>query len=287
MRQIILGCGDVGRRVVDQLIQAGLSKSEIVGYVNSSMVKAQLLGIVVEKFDLDRSFDKLGACDQAQCYYTIAPQKSGLIDQRSRALLKAFDAQDIRPKKVVLISTTGVYGDCGGEWVTEESPTQAQTERGQRRLDSEQQWLAWGAGNKIDIVILRVPGIYAYSRLPRVRIEKAIPVVRASECGFTNRIHADDLAHACIQAMHRGKGGEVFNITDGTPGKISDYLQAAAQVLGAPTLPEISMQEARSTLSSGMLSYLGESRKISNRKMLEKLSVNLRYPDFREGIKHG
>ena len=287
MRQIILGCGDVGRRVVDQLIQAGLSKNEIVGYVNSSMAKAQVLGIVVEKFDLDRSFHNLSVCDQAQCYYTIAPQKNGLIDQRSRVLLKAFDAQGIQPNKVVLISTTGVYGDCGGEWVTEESPAQPQTERGQRRLDSEQQWLAWGARNKIDIVILRVPGIYAYSRLPRTRIDKAIPVVRASECGFTNRIHADDLAHACIQAMQGGEGGEVYNITDGTPGKISDYLQAAAQVLGAPTLAEISMQEARSKLSSGMLSYLAESRKISNRKMLEKLSVNLRYPDFLEGIKHG
>jgi len=184
-----------------------------------------------------------------------------------------------------VISTTGVYGDCQGEWVDETSPTEPQTERGQRRLDLEAQWLSWGEMNNVCVVILRVPGIYAYSRLPIERIRRRTPVVRAQECGFTNRIHADDLAAIMLVAMKGAQAGDIFNVTDGTPGKISEYLQAAAQVLGEQPLPEISMAQAQTQLSLGMLSYLSESRKISNRKMLDELNVVLRYPDFREGIK--
>jgi len=136
------------------------------------------------------------------------------------------------------------------------------------------------------VVILRVPGIYANSRLPVERIKKRTPVVEARECGFTNRIHADDLAEVAIAAMRIAGAGEIFNVTDGTPGKISDYLQAAALALGEQPLPEVSMAEAQTMLSVGMLSYLGESRKISNSKMLKELKVVLRYPDFREGIKY-
>jgi nucleoside-diphosphate-sugar epimerase len=155
-----------------------------------------------------------------------------------------------------------------------------------RRHDAEQQWLDWGQRNTVVVCILRVPGIYAFSRLPRSRIESRTPVVSPSECGYTNRIHADDLAQICTNAMQYGQAGEVYNTTDGTPGKISDYLQQVAKLLGVQALPEISMQQARQQLSQGMLSYLGESRKISNRKMLRELNVVLRYPDYVEGLKN-
>ena len=287
MKHVIFGCGDVGRRIAGQLIDNGVTKGDILAYVNQSIEKAKSLGVVTATLNLDGDLPHLQIGQPAQAYYTIAPQKDGVVDRRSANLIDALQQQAVKFKRLVLISTTGVYGDCDGQWVTEQSTTQPQTERGQRRLDSEQQWFDWGRRQSVDVIVLRVPGIYAHSRLPRARIEKAVPVVNADECGFTNRIHADDLAQACIQAMAYGKAGEIYNITDGTPGKISEYLQAAAQVLGAPALPEISMQEAQKLLSEGMLSYLGESRKISNAKMLAQLNVVLRYPDFREGIKYG
>jgi len=199
--------------------------------------------------------------------------------------LSALDQANIKPSKIVLISTTGVYGDWAGEWVDETSPTEPQTDRGKRRLDMEQQWSSWASKNKVPLLVYRVPGIYANSRLPRERIAKGIPVVRAEECGYTNRIHADDLANAIKVGFESKINEGVFNITDGTPGKISEYLQEAAGVLGLPPLPEISMAQAQSQLSEGMLSYLSESRKISNKKMLKELGVVLNYPNFREGIK--
>ena len=217
----------------------------------------------------------------------MPPQKNGDHDQRSRRFIKSLSENRIVPIKLVLISTTGVYGDAAGEWVTETTAVNPTTERARRRLDSEQQWFKWGSKQNVPVVILRVPGIYAFSRIPRDRIAHLTAVVRSSECGFTNRIHADDLAAAMMAAMRYGRAGEIYNISDGTPGKISDYLQAAACVLGLPALPEIARAQAENELSTGMLSYLSESRKISNHKMLDQLKVTLRYPDFNEGLKHG
>ncbi len=285
-RTVVFGCGDVGRRICRLLSKQGTSLSSIQGYVNTeeSRLEAAKLGVHCDVLDLDEPNLELSVCERANLFYTVAPQKEGLQDLRSKRVIDTFRAQSVHPKKVVLISTTGVYGDCNGNWVSEATPTKPKTERGKRRLDSEQQWLAWGMSENVDIVILRVPGIYAYSRLPRARLEKATPVVLEQACGFTNRIHADDLANMCIQAMKKAETGKIYNATDGQPGKISEYLQAAAKALGLPPLPEISMDEAKSQLSAGMLSYLNESRKISNQKIVEELDIQLAYPDFRVGL---
>lgn len=288
MNSVIIGCGDVGRRIARCLIEDGQPASVIGAFVRSSnsISECAKIGLPAVQLDLDENVpENVKNCRDAKVYYTIAPQKFGTTDERSKALLARWVDLGVKPNKVVLISTTGVYGDCAGAWVTEESLTCPATERGQRRLDSEAQWLQWGSEHSVPVAILRVPGIYAFSRLPRERLRKRIPVVRAQECGFTNRIHADDLANVCVVAMRNGLAGEVYNVTDGTPGKITEYLQEASKVLGMERLPEISMAQARLELSAGMLSYLGESRKISNQKMLEQLKVKLQYPDFRKGIR--
>ncbi len=287
MSTVIFGCGDIGCRIAKQLVNSGIKTNDIQAFVNSveSAERAARLSVLALRVDLDNLQRDLSICGDTEFYYTVPPQKSGVIDQRSRALTEFFNISEVRPAKVVLISTTGVYGDCQGEWVTEVSSTQPQTERGKRRLDSEQVWLAWGKANHVPVVVLRVPGIYAFSRLPRERLLKRTPVVAPEECGFTNRIHADDLANVCLVAMKKAAGGQVYNATDGHPGKISEYLQVAAHVLGMEPLPQISMEEAKKQLSSEMLSYLSESRKISNKKMLDQLGIKLRYPDFKTGIK--
>lgn len=288
MTSLIFGCGDVGRRIAIALLKTGVEASDILALVNSegSKDKAYELGVEAEIIDLDKLEHNLVLCNQAQLYYTIAPQKSGYDDLRTQAALRQFEANNIVPNKVALISTTGVYGDWKGEWVDELCETKPQTDRGKRRLSSEQQWLQWGERLGVAVTILRAPGIYAHSRIPTARIAKGIPVVSEHECGFTNRVHADDLARACIAVMNKANHGQVFNATDGKPGKISEYLQAAAKVIGLPPLPEIGMAQAKQELSPGMLSYLSESRKISNRKLLNELNFELLYPDFKEGLLH-
>lgn len=288
MTHLIFGCGDVGRRIVKHLLALGVKKKEIHGLVNSqaSEALAESLGIQAEVIDLDWMSHNLDCAHGANVYYTIAPQKSGTHDLRTQAAIKELESSQRKPNKLVLISTTGVYGDCGGQWVDEQSPTNAQTNRGQRRLSSEQQWLNWGVRQGVAVSILRAPGIYANSRIPLQRILNKTPVVVADECGYTNRVHADDLARACVLAMQKAHHGAIYNVTDGRPGKISEYLQAAAKQANLPALPEISMQEAEQTLSEGMLSYLSESRKISNQKIVAELNFELLYPDFRIGLQH-
>jgi len=284
----MMGCGDVGRRIVKILLSRSVTSSDITAYVRTvkSAETCANIGVMALRLDLDNLQRDLSLCTDSELYYTIAPQKSSVTDDRTRALLSHFEINNIRPRRVVVVSTTGVYGDCSGKWVNELTPTEPQTDRGKRRLDSEQQWLRWGKQHNTPVRIMRVPGIYAFSRIPRKRLMNRTPVVRAEECGFTNRIHADDLAAACITAMESGGNGEIYNVTDGTPGKISEYLQLAAHVLGMEPLPEISMEEGQRVLSQGMLSYLSESRKISNQKMLDELGIKLKHPDFKQGIKY-
>ncbi len=288
MTSIILGCGDVGLRIARQLRQTGIPREDIIAYVRS-VESAELCarkGVTALRLNLDSIQRDLGLCNGADLFYTVPPPKEGVIDSRSEALLEFWQATNVKPRKVVLISTTGVYGDCEGGWVTEESVTRPQTDRGKRRLHSEQLWQSWSRSHGVSLVILRVPGIYAFSRLPVERLKRRTPVVTAKDCGFSNRVHADDLARIGVLCMQKNTEG-VFNATDGAPGKISEYLQAAALALGMQPLPEISMQQAQSELSQGMLSYLSESRKISNQKILCELNIKLLYPDFRKGIKEG
>lgn len=288
MSTVIIGCGDIGRRIAQYLIEQSTRVSEITAYsrTESSVQLAARMGLRAQQLDLDQTLCTMADCDGANLFYTVAPQKESDDDKRSRNLLAQFERDNTRPAKAVVISTTGVYGDAAGDWVDESTPVNTTTSRSKRRLDLEQQWQAWGKRHSIPVVILRVPGIYAFSRLPRERLLERTPVVRASECGYSNRIHADDLALVCVAALARGRGGEIYNASDGQPGTITEYLQLAAQTLELPPLPEISMREAQSQLSEGMLSYLNESRKISNRKMLQELQVSLRYPNVADGIKH-
>lgn len=293
MSSVIVGCGDIGRRIIQQMMVRPEQKTDVVNIFactrsERSMAKISDIGVQGQILDLDlqQSQTLPQQINQADVYYLVPPQKNGVTDLRSRAAIEMMTRQRLFPRKVVLISTTGVYGDCLGEWVTEERTPDPQTQRGQRRLDSEQQWRNFCDSNSIEINILRCPGIYAFSRIPRQRIESGAPVVRAEECGFTNRIHADDLAATAITAMSHSCHGEIFNVTDGRPGTITEYLQAACAVLNLPSLPEISMDQAKLELSEGMLSYLSESRRISNRKMLEMLKMKQTYPDFRVGLRH-
>jgi len=194
--------------------------------------------------------------------------------------------QEQAPAKVVYISTSGVYGDCGGDWVTEETPVNPQTSRAKRRLDAETALSTWGAQVGTAVVILRVTGIYGPGRLPLARLQQGHPVLVEAESPPTNRIHADDLAAVCVAAADRAAGGEIFNVSDGQPGTMTQYFNAAADLLGLPRPPQVSMAQAQQVMSPMMLSYLTETRRMDNRKLREQLGVTLRYPELESGLKN-
>jgi nucleoside-diphosphate-sugar epimerase len=279
----IVGCGDVGVRLARLWAAEGAAVSA-VARSGASAARLSASGIVPVRGDLDdpaslRSVRVRGSL----LYYLAPPPATGVRDPRVRAFLAAV-APGEDPAKAIYISTTAVYGDSRGEWVTEGNPAAPSTDRGKRRLDAEEAFLSWGRERSVPVVILRVAGIYGPGRLPIEAVRSGRPIPRESEAPFTNRIHADDLARVCFAAARNGQSGAVYNVGDGVPGTIPQYYRAVADLLGLPRPPEIPMDEARKVLGPGMLSYLSESRRIDVRRMREELGVTLLYPDLAAGL---
>ncbi|MGA9032146.1 MAG: SDR family oxidoreductase [Sulfuricaulis sp.] len=280
---LIVGCGDIGERV------ARLERSEgrtVAGLVRSekSARRLRVAGIRPITADLDApaSLNNLPVKD-AVVYYFAPPPDKGVTDPRMETFVSALTPSNL-PKRIVLISTTGVYGDCRGEWVTEDQPPNPQADRARRRLAAETSLQRWSETSGVPIVILRVPGIYGPGYLPEKRLRSGEPVLREDESPFSNRIHADDLARICIAAARHGHPSLLYNVSDGHPTTMTDFFFRVADVLGVPRPPAVTMEEARRRLGEGMLSYLAESKRIDNRRMLEELGVELMYPDLAAGL---
>jgi len=218
-------------------------------------------------------------------FYFAPPPGGGPIDGRMRMFCEAVDNGQT-PEKVVYMSTSGVYGDCGGAWVTEATPVNPQTSRAQRRVDAETVLLEWGRVSGVPVVILRVTGIYGPGRLPLARLHQGHPVLSETESPPTNRIHADDLAAVCVAAAEKAADGDIFNVSDGRSGTMTGYFNAIADLLELPRLKQVSMEEAKQVMNPMMLSYLQEARRMDNRKMIAQLGVALQYPDLESGLKN-
>lgn len=276
---LIAGCGDIGERV------AGLERSagrRVTGLIRSeaSARRLRAAGIQPLMADLDQpaSLHDIPV-KHALIYYFAPPPGKGVTDPRMEAFVSVLDSSGL-PIRVVLISTTGVYGDCRGEWVTEDRPPNPQVDRAKRRLAAETVLRRWSEKSGVPIVILRVPGIYGRGYLPEERLRAREPVLREEESPFSNRIHADDLARACFIAGHHDSPGILYNVSDGHPTTMTDFFYRVADVLGIPRPPAITLEQARRQLGEGMLSYLAESKRIDNRRMREELGVELMYPDL-------
>lgn len=278
----ILGCGYIGTRVAQRAQQQG---EPVCGVVRSAERAEQVgsLGIPVICCDLDSGPLPAGSTEGQQVFYFAPPPGEGVEDTRMRGFLDGLPNSG-QPQRIVYISTTGVYGDCHGEWVDETRPADPQVDRAYRRWHAEGLLRRWREDSAGELVILRVAGIYGAGKLPLARLRKQVPMVAESDAPWSNRIHADDLVEVCIAAMRRGGDGEVYNVSDGNPGNMSDYFNRVADAAGLPRPPSISLQQAPEELSSGLLSYLAESRRLDNAKMLRELGVQLRYPDLATGL---
>jgi nucleoside-diphosphate-sugar epimerase len=210
-------------------------------------------------------------------------------DPRTQALLRALRLRSA-PLAIVYGSTSGVYGDCQGQWVDETRQVDATTARAQRRVDAEAQLRWFGRSASVRTHILRIPGIYAPDReggTPRVRLLKGTPVLAAADDVYTNHIHADDLARACLAAMRRGKPQRITNACDDTDLKMGDYFDLAADLYGLPRPPRLARADAQLQLPAMQLSFMSESRRLDNQRLKTELRLKLRYPTVVEGLKEG
>jgi nucleoside-diphosphate-sugar epimerase len=279
---LIIGCGYVGRRLARRYLDVG---EEVTGLVRSDESRAALADAGIPAAVCDLATDSLThlALAGAGVFHLAPPPAKGEVDVHTRRLKVAF-SQTGAPRRVVYVSTTGVYGDCGGAWVDETWPPAPGVDRARRRWDAESTLRRWSRETGGELVILRVAGIYGPGRLPLERIRRGLPLVNEAESPYSNRVHVDDLVAACVAAMERGKPGGVYNVCDGNPSTMTDYFFRVADAAGLPRPPVISLEEAAGALSPGMMSYLRESRRLSNRRMREELGVTPRYPDLAGGL---
>lgn len=280
---IIIGCGYVGLRVA--MAERARGNAVLAVTRNADQIeRLRQAGIDARAADLDRPESLSGLpLAGAVVYYFAPPPAEGHSDPRLAAFLNAIEA-DANPRAVVLISTTGVYGDCAGDWVTEDRAPAPKADRALRRRDAEQSLADWAGDRGVRAVVLRVPGIYGPGRLPRARLERGEPVLIESASPWSNRVHVDDLVQACLAAATRQDAVGVFNVSDGHPTTMTDYFNHAADALKLPRPPQIDPQAAVTKLSGGMLSYLAESKRIDNTRMRTILGVTPRYQNLTEGL---
>ncbi len=289
----VVGCGDIGRRLA-QYTEGERMYGLVSSTSSADLCQALSIDATVCELNSDcnssshSSHTTLASyCSRIQggdVFYFIPPSVKEDQGEFISIFLDQLKTGQIR--RMVLLSTTGVYGDCAGAWIDESSPLSPSAARAGRRYKVEQLAIESSQRLSFELVILRVAGIYAKDRLPLQRLKQQLPMVNREASPWTNRIHADDLAQIALAAMQidMDKQYDIFNVCDGKPLKMADYFDQIADYAGLARPSKISFKQAEKTLSVGMLSYLRESRRIRNDKMVEQLGVTLQYPSLEEAL---
>jgi nucleoside-diphosphate-sugar epimerase len=288
-RLLIVGCGDVGERVLRQL--GGRYRAVALTSQPARRDALRRLGARPLLGDLDRpaTLGRLGALAPRVLHLAPPPATGGARDPRTAALLRALARAGVAGR-IVYGSTSGVYGDAAGLRFDETRAPSPATDRARRRLDAESSLRRYGRAFGACVTLLRIPGIYASDRpggAPRERVARGTPLLRAEDDVYTNHIHAEDLARACIAALHRGRPQRAVHASDDTELKMGDYFDLVADLAGLPRPPRLPREAARAQLSPATLSFMGESRRLANRRLKEELRVRLRYPTVHEGLRQG
>lgn len=271
---LIAGCGYTGTRLAGRLLRQG----PVLALVRSEASAQALARAGIQAVPVD--FDGTGAFpvppDLAAVVYLAPPAGPEDEDGRFRRFLAALGPA--RPRVLVYVSTTGVYGDTGGAAVDEAAPTAPGDARSRQRLQAEGQALRWCEAREARAVILRVAAIYGPHRLPLDRLRRGEPVLRAEDSGPGNRIHVDDLVAACLAALARPVAG-VVNVADGCPEGMAAFTARVAALAGLPAPREIAWPEAQEALSPGLLAFLRESRRVLSPRLVRELGVTPRAPE--------
>lgn len=281
-RLLIIGCGDVAMRTIPLLVRRYRVFALLRNPAYSKAVRA--LGVMPLPGDLDdrASLARIAGIADAVLHFA-PPPSSGAHDTRTRNLLSAL-SRGTSPQRLVYISTSGVYGDCCGARVSEAHPLNAQTTRAQLRVNAEAQIRIWAKRNRVTASILRVPGIYAPDRLPLNRLQQGTPCIIDSEDSYTNLIHADDLARIATAALRNGAACRVYHASDDSQLKMGGYLDSVADASGLQRVPRISRAQAQRVLPESLLSFINESRRLTNQRMKRELKVKLHYPTVADGL---
>ena len=285
---VIVGCGDIGFRVAKIWKKQGKSVFGVARSEESlNALRQQHLHAVSADLDNLATLTEFGGrlCKQSLLYYFAPPPSKGIEDSRMANFLLSLNKNNL-PKQIIYISTSGVYGDQQGRLVDEQTAPNPQVDRAKRRFHAEEQLIEYATNNtSVAVTILRVGGIYGPGRLPLQRLKDQIPLLHENLSPQTNRIHADDLAQVCVAAATEKSDGEIYNVSDGSNSNMTEYFNTIADFCNLPRPPLVDWEEAEEKISKGMLSYLKESRRMDNSKMINDLEIELIYSTLKDGLK--
>ncbi len=276
----IIGCGYTGRRLARRWSAAG---ARVRGFATrpESLRRIAAEGVEALPLDLDSAVDDCDL-DGELVYYCVPPARQD-GDPRLDRFLNAVDGT---PARLVYLSTTGIYGDHAGAWVDEDTPAEPRTERAARRLAAETRVRTWAETRGVSWCVLRVAGIYGPGRLPLDRLRRQEPAIVPCEAPPGNRIHVSDLVGACVAAgIAAAADRRIYNVADGNNESTTAFLQRVAGLAGLPSPPLVGRAEAMERASDSARSFLGESRRIDNRRMTGELGVALEFADLDAGIR--
>lgn len=274
-RLLIVGCGDVLRRVLPRLVR----QWRVLALVRQRDPQLAALGVTQIVGDLDRrrSLRRLAGIADA-VIHSAPPPTEGTDDPRTQALIAVLQRGKSLPRRLVYISTSGIYGDCGGALVTEARPPAPDSARAARRVAAEGRLRRLGRRGDVRVSLLRAPGIYAADRLPLDRLRKGLPLIAAAEDSHTNHIHAEDLGRACLAALRRGGANRAYNVSDDSALAMGEWFDKLADAAGLPRAPRLPREAARQAVPPMQWSFMRESRRLDNRRMKRELGLRLAHP---------
>ncbi|MEO7494647.1 MAG: NAD-dependent epimerase/dehydratase family protein [Massilia sp.] len=278
-RLLILGCGDVGMRLLPLLRERYRVFALTSDPARCAPLRAAGAVPIVGDLDHRASLKRLaGLADRV--IHLAPPQSDGVLDRRTRNLTAILPDG----ARLVYVSTSGVYGDCGGALIDETRTVAPRNARARRRVDAERVLRDWARGAHASLAIVRVPGIYARARLPLRRLQEGTPALREADDVFTNHIHADDLAAILALALARGRPGRVYHAVDDTEMKMAAYFDTVADAFGLARPPRLPREALAAAVSPMLLSFMSESRRLCNTRIKQELGVRLRHPQLAPAV---
>lgn len=280
MNLFVFGLGFSGRTFAERRIARGDHMSGTV----RSRDKAHALsaaGIAAHVFGPDGGDSTIDA-DLAASDALLISVPPGMS---SDPVLKSYAAQIAAAPNlrwIGYLSTIGVYGDHGGAWIDEQTPTTPTHVRSIERADAEQAWLAFGNTNNIPVHVFRLAGIYGPGQSQLVQLARGTGRRIIKPGQVFNRIHVEDIARVLDASLERPRAGAIYNVTDNEPAPPQDVVTFAASLCGVEPPPEISLDDAG--LTEMGRSFYAESKRVRNDLLRTELGVTLAYPTYREGL---
>ncbi|MBC3907512.1 SDR family oxidoreductase [Undibacterium umbellatum] len=279
-RLLIIGCGDVGMRLLPLLRQ----HFRIFALTSQAGRCAELraAGAIPLLGNLDQPHTLARLKGLVDSVVHLAPPPSeGKTDKRTLNLTAILPDKS----RLVYISTTGVYGDCAGASFDETRTVKPLNARAQRRVAAENCLRSWARRSHSCLSILRVPGIYAADRLPIERLQKGTPALIEADDVYTNHIHADDLAQLIKLALFRALPNRVYHAVDDSNMKMAAYFDLVADTFALPRPPRLPRADLAQQVSPVLLSFMSESRRMQNQRIKLELGMRLRYASVSDGVR--